>query len=177
MRRLPAPLSRTAVITALAAVATLGLRAPAIADPTYQLEDNALKVPHPVVYKTGKPDVDAKQSADALAYVAGYLGAKTYISRMRIEVHADSQGADEANQRLTEKRALAVARALVAQGVDCKRLVPVGFGETKPVADNKTAEGRAANRRTLFVNAELRGRAIGGMPVDGGGVVAGDPCP
>jgi OOP family OmpA-OmpF porin len=37
-------------------------------------------------------------------------------------------------------------------------------------------EGRAQNRRTLFVNAALRGRPIGGMPVDGGGRVGGDPC-
>ena len=171
MRRLATSLTLISAMSALALVAR-----PAAADVTYELENGALKVPHPVVYKTGKADVDVKQSAEALGYVAGYLEAKSYISRMRIEVHADSQGADEANQRLTEKRALAVARALVAKGVDCKRLLPVGFGETKPVADNKTAEGRAANRRTMFINAELRGRAIGGMPLDGGGVVAGDPC-
>lgn len=61
-------------------------------------------------------------------------------------------------------------------GADCKRLIAVGFGSTKPVADNNTAEGKAANRRVSFINAALRSRPIGGMPVDGGGKVAGDIC-
>ena len=73
-------------------------------------------------------------------------------------------------------RSIAVAKWLVGKGVDCKRLLPVGFGQEKPIADNKTAEGREQNRRTAFVNAELRKKPIGGMPVDGGGKVAGDPC-
>jgi len=52
----------------------------------------------------------------------------------------------------------------------------VGFGANKPVAANDTAEGRARNTRVEVAMAQLRGRAIGGMPVDGGGLVAGDPC-
>jgi OOP family OmpA-OmpF porin len=95
---------------------------------------------------------------------------------MRIEVHTDNTGGSAFNQSLSEKRALEVAKALVAKGVDCKRLVPVGFGETKPRGDNSTPEGKALNRRTMFVNAGLRGRPIGGMPVEGGGKLAGDPC-
>jgi OmpA-OmpF porin, OOP family len=120
-------------------------------------------------YKVEPHDGDA-----ALDYVKGYLADKSYVSTMRIEVHADTDG--DKSQRLTEQRALAVAKALVAKGVDCKRLVPVGFGGTKPVAANDTAANKALNRRTTFAIAALRGRAIGGMPVDGGGVVAGDPC-
>ncbi len=69
-----------------------------------------------------------------------------------------------------------MAKALVAKGVDCKRLLPVGFGETKPRAENKTPEGKAQNRRTTFVNAALRGKAIGGAPLEGFGKIAGDPC-
>jgi OOP family OmpA-OmpF porin len=53
----------------------------------------------------------------------------------------------------------------------------VGFGGSKPVASNTTPEGRGQNRRVAFINAALRGRAIGGMPLDGGGKVAsGDLC-
>jgi OOP family OmpA-OmpF porin len=104
--------------------------------------------------------------------VRAYLEAKSYISSLRIEGHGD----DAASQALTEKRALAVARWLVAKGVDCKRLVAVGFGNTKPVADNSTPEGKAQNRRIAFFNAGLRGRAIGGEPLDGGGKLAGDTC-
>ena len=139
------------------------------------IEGNQLKLSSPVVFETGsdklKPESDA-----VLAHVKEYLDAKSYISLLRIEVHTDSQGGTEANQKLSEKRALAVARWLVAKGVPCGRLIAVGFGETKPVATNATAEGRAQNRRTMFVNAALRGRPIGGMPVDGGGKVAGDVC-
>ena len=61
-------------------------------------------------------------------------------------------------------------------GVDCKRLVAVGFGNTKPVADNSTPDGKARNSRVSFFNAALRDRLIGGMPADGGGKVAGDAC-
>jgi len=142
--------------------------------PKFELDGNNLKTP-PVTYNTGKATLKT-ESAAAIARVAAYLEAKTYISTLRIEVHSDSMGSDEANQKLTEARSLEVAKALIAKGVDCKRLIAVGFGETKPAADNDTPEGKAANRRTLFVNAALRGKAIGGMPLDGGGVVAGDPC-
>lgn len=141
----------------------------------YELDGMQLEVPHAIAYATGKATLD-RTSEPALAYVKGYLDAKSYISALRIEVHADSSGDAATAQKLTEQRALAVAKALVAKGVDCKRLVPVGFGATKPIADNKTSEGKAQNRRTAFFNAALRGRPIGGMPIDGGGVFAGDPC-
>jgi len=70
-----------------------------------------------------------------------------------------------------------VCAALVKMGVDCKRLSAVGFGGTKPIAANDTPDGKAANQRVCFINAALRGHAIGGTPLDGGGKVAGDTCP
>lgn len=143
--------------------------------PKFELEGNVLKVPYPITYAIAK-DTLKPESADAIAFVAVYLEAKPYVSTLRVEVHTDAQGDDAYNQALSEKRALAVAKALVARGADCKRLIPVGFGETKPIGDNQTAAGRAANRRTSFVNAALKGKAIGGQPLAGGGVVAGDPC-
>ncbi len=156
-------------------VLTLFTSAAAAETPKFEIENGFLKVPFPITFDTGKATLKT-ESAEAIAYVASYLEAKSAITTLRVEVHTDAQGDDKYNQAMTEKRALAVTKALVAKGVDCKRLVPVGFGETKPVGDNGTAEGRAANRRTAFANAALRGRAIGGMPLDGGGAVAGDPC-
>jgi len=141
----------------------------------FELDGNALKLPGPVLYETGsaklKPESDA-----VLAHVKAYLDDKPAITLLRIEVHTDAQGGGDFNQRMSEARAMEVARWLIGKGIDCKRLLPVGFGETKPIADNATPDGRAANRRTLFVNAALRGKPIGGVPVDGGGKLAGDTC-
>lgn len=61
--------------------------------------------------------------------------------------HTDSSGDDQYNFDLSQRRALAVANYLSAQGVDSRRFAVTGFGETKPIASNATAAGRAQNRR------------------------------
>lgn len=61
--------------------------------------------------------------------------------------HTDSTGTDAYNQALSERRASSVSQYLQARGVSAQRLMTVGMGETRPVADNGTAEGRQANRR------------------------------
>ncbi|MBK7559754.1 MAG: OmpA family protein [Ferruginibacter sp.] len=67
--------------------------------------------------------------------------------KVQIDGHTDSQGGDEYNQGLSEERAAAVRAYLVSKGIDEGRLASAGYGETTPVADNKTAAGRAKNRR------------------------------
>ncbi|MGP1485618.1 MAG: OmpA family protein [Campylobacter sp.] len=67
--------------------------------------------------------------------------------RVVLEGHTDSVGNDAYNQKLSEKRANAVAKALKDLGVSASKITTVGYGETKPIADNKTKEGRAENRR------------------------------
>ena len=70
-----------------------------------------------------------------------------------VEGHTDSVGSDTYNQNLSERRAKAVREVLVNQyGVDGSRVNTAGYGETRPVADNATADGRAINRR---VEAEV----------------------
>ena len=61
--------------------------------------------------------------------------------------HTDSVGSDAYNQRLSVRRAEAVKAYLVSKGIDKSRVYTEGKGEKQPVADNKTAEGRAKNRR------------------------------
>jgi outer membrane protein OmpA-like peptidoglycan-associated protein len=68
--------------------------------------------------------------------------------------HTDSTGAESYNQMLSERRAEAVRRELVAMGVDGGRLRTVGRGENEPRASNDTATGRAANRRVEMVLTE-----------------------
>ncbi|MBK8261678.1 MAG: OmpA family protein [Nannocystis sp.] len=134
----------------------------------FPLDGARIVLPAPITF-----DADGaalSPAADpALYHLLDYLSAKESVSLVRIEGHAPEQA-------LSEARALTVARWLVAHGVACERLVPIGFGPTKPVADASTPEGRAANVRIDAINAALRGRLIGGMPADGGGQLAGDPC-
>ncbi len=61
--------------------------------------------------------------------------------------HTDSTGSEQYNQSLSERRAGSVASYLRSQGVISDRLITVGMGELRPVADNGTAAGRQANRR------------------------------
>ena len=61
--------------------------------------------------------------------------------------HTDSTGSAQYNQQLSEQRANSVAQYLESQGLASNRVVTIGAGETRPVADNSTPEGRAANRR------------------------------
>ncbi len=78
-------------------------------------------------------------------------GAETLMARpdinVRIEGHTDGIGTLEYNQRLSERRARAVYDYFVAKGISPSRLQTVGYGKTRPIADNTTDEGRAINRR------------------------------
>jgi outer membrane protein OmpA-like peptidoglycan-associated protein/outer membrane protein W len=67
-----------------------------------------------------------------------------------IEGHTDSIGTAEYNQKLSERRAETVRQYLIGKGVGDERMKAAGYGETKPIADNATAEGRAENRRVVM---------------------------
>ncbi len=67
--------------------------------------------------------------------------------RVQVEGHTDAVGALEYNRVLSLQRAKAVKRHLMAEGIEEERVTAVGFGYTKPIADNDTEEGRAKNRR------------------------------
>jgi len=70
-----------------------------------------------------------------------------------VKGHTDSQGAEDANMRLSEDRAVMVKNQLIVKGVDSRRVTTLGFGESQPLVTNATPEGRAQNRR---VEIELR---------------------
>lgn len=72
--------------------------------------------------------------------------------KVRVEGHTDSEGPDDVNMRLSESRAASVKAYLVSQGaIDDNVLIPVGYGEQKPIAPNDTPEGQRKNRRFEIV--------------------------
>jgi len=70
--------------------------------------------------------------------------------RMEIQGHASSDGDDNHNMVLSQKRADSVRRYLINRGITSDRLTSIGYGETTPIADNATQEGRVMNRRVEF---------------------------
>ena len=70
---------------------------------------------------------------------------------LSVEGHTDNVGQPKANQVLSDKRAASVKRHLVGKGIDAKRLSTKGWGDTRPVSDNRTEDGRAKNRRVELV--------------------------
>ena len=98
-----------------------------------------------VYFETAKHNINekSKQTLDKLAAIL-----KEYPdTNVLVAGHTDSVGAEAYNQKLSEKRANAVAKALEELGVSADKITTVGYGELKPVASNKTKEGRAENRR------------------------------
>ena len=71
--------------------------------------------------------------------------------KYEVQGHTDSTGTPESNQKLSEKRAKAIVDKLVELGIDKSRLTAVGKGQYAPIDDNSTEQGRAKNRRVVFV--------------------------
>ncbi|WP_459641376.1 OmpA family protein, partial [Flavobacterium sp. CGRL2] len=93
-------------------------------------------------FKTGDKETPAR--LDAIKEILkNYPNAK-----FSIEGHTDSTGSAKINQKLSEDRAAAVLNALIQRGVNPENLESKGFGSSQPVASNKTAAGKAQNRRT-----------------------------
>jgi outer membrane protein OmpA-like peptidoglycan-associated protein len=109
------------------------------------------------VYFDSGSDHIQERSFTLLNQVAGVLQAATQIKRLRVEGHTDDRGKDAYNLELSQRRAAAVMKYLVERGVADTRLTSEGYGETRPIADNKTAAGRSQNRRVEFVVLESEG--------------------
>ncbi|MCA9726311.1 MAG: OmpA family protein [Candidatus Eisenbacteria bacterium] len=113
-----------------------------------------------ILFNVDKSDLtaEAKLNLKKMAQVLNKYGDTTIL----IEGHTDSDGSEEYNQKLSERRAQSVKEYLAIQQVAAPRMSTVGFGETQPVADNSTAAGKAQNRRVevaIVANEELKARA------------------
>ena len=94
--------------------------------------------------------IDAKKILD---FVAQSLNANPEV-KFEIQGHASSEGSDSYNMRLSERRAASVLAYLQSKGVDASRMTSKGYGETVPIADNATEEGRKQNRRVELVRTD-----------------------
>ena len=100
-----------------------------------------------IYFNTGKSTFKTADVPKRLDAMAALL--KNYPnSEFLIEGHTDSDGSDAFNQKLSESRAAAVKKALLDRGISSSKLKSVGYGESMPIATNKTAAGKALNRRT-----------------------------
>jgi outer membrane protein OmpA-like peptidoglycan-associated protein len=97
-------------------------------------------------FETAKADLKAA-SYTHLKNLVEIMKRKKEL-KIRIDGHTDSDGEESANQILSQKRAESVKNYLISQGIDIGRIAAKGFGESKPVADNTTPQGKAKNRRT-----------------------------
>ena len=100
-------------------------------------------------FDTNKATIMA-DSQGQVAEIAAMLKANPKL-KVGVEGHTDASGTPEGNRKLSDERAKAVKAALVAAGIDGGRLQAKGFGQDKPVADNRTEAGRAKNRRVELV--------------------------
>jgi outer membrane protein OmpA-like peptidoglycan-associated protein len=94
---------------------------------------------------TIKPDSD-KTLDDAAAALKAASGLKIEVGG-----HTDNVGTPQANEKLSDERAKAVMAALVKRGVAANRLTAKGYGQSSPIADNRSEDGRAKNRRVELV--------------------------
>ncbi|GMV15522.1 MAG: hypothetical protein AMXMBFR56_37460 [Polyangiaceae bacterium] len=136
--------------------------------PTVRVVGQQIVIIDQVNFATGS-DVLAPESSKVLEQVAAVLTEHPEIARLAVDGHTDDVGQDKANLALSRRRAIAVVRWLVGRGVDERRLEARGFGPRRPIADPKTAEGRAKNRRVEFQilkKTELGERGWKDGPVD-----------
>lgn len=97
-------------------------------------------------FETGKATLEPESYA-VLDELVAYLNRKV-DEKIELGGHTDNVGSAAANLKLSDERANAVRNYLLAKGVDQSRVTAKGYGMTVPIADNKTEEGRAQNRRT-----------------------------
>lgn len=109
----------------------------------------SVKISEKVFFKFNKSEIDPK-SFELLNDVATVILSVPEELNFSVEGHTDSKGGNKYNKKLSQARADAVASYLRGRGVPASRLEPIGYGEERPIDSNRTADGRARNRRVEF---------------------------
>ncbi len=106
-----------------------------------------------VKFRSGSARINQKYLVD-LKKVIRYLNKNTQI-KIEIAGHTDSRGSKRYNQKLSQRRADSVKKYLISRGISKSRVSSAGYGESRPIAQNNTANGRSKNRR---IEAEVYNR-------------------
>ena len=117
--------------------------------PLVVVRENKIETLQQIHFAPGKATLFADSFSLLAQVVDAIVGSG--LRRVRIEGHTDNQGNRNANLRLSEQRARAVAQYLEQAGIDRERIEAVGFGDSRPIAPNLTARGRELNRRVELV--------------------------
>ncbi len=102
-----------------------------------------------ILFDTGKSTIQS-ESLPIIDQITELMKLDLTL-KISIEGHTDNVGNATSNKKLSDDRAKAVMNAVIANGIDKTRLTSIGWGQEKPVADNRTEEGRAKNRRVEIV--------------------------
>jgi outer membrane protein OmpA-like peptidoglycan-associated protein len=102
-----------------------------------------------VLFASGKSDLlpIARQKLSDIAHALRDQGFK----KITVEGHTDSRGSETTNLSLSENRAMSVRTLMVSEGIEPDKITSMGLGETRPIADNNSPEGRANNRRVEII--------------------------
>jgi len=119
---------------------------------TIVVKDDRIELKQTIFFQSGKARILSK-SFPLLNEVASALSDLSKV-KVRIEGHTDSRGSAKYNRKLSQKRADSVRKYLIGQGITPSRMTATGYGEDNPIDDNRTADGRAANRRVEFLIAK-----------------------
>lgn len=114
-----------------------------------KVSEQAIVILDKVYFETDK-DIIKQESYPLLDQVAAVFKTHPEIKKVEISGHTDSQGKDAYNLDLSDRRAKSVRQYLINKGVEAERMDAKGYGETKPIANNGSAAGRAQNRRVEF---------------------------
>jgi OOP family OmpA-OmpF porin len=137
---------------------------------------NAIVSAQKITFPPGSAEIDSTTS-QLMTRIADALNECTALP-LEIAGHTDAQGSEEGNRALSQARADAVLLALQGRRVEVSEMRAVGYGETRPIADNETEEGREANRRIEFTligsPATTVAAAAGATPAPPGTATVGE---
>jgi outer membrane protein OmpA-like peptidoglycan-associated protein len=118
-----------------------------------ELKADRIEINEKIQFELDKAEI-LEASHGLLNEIVDVMKGHKDIKKVDILGHTDSDGTDEYNQDLSDRRAKAVLQYLVNHGVEKKRLSAKGLGESKPIADNESDQGKEKNRRVEFLITE-----------------------